>query len=215
MQLFLVRHGETDWNAERRVQGQSESNLNANGRQQAEQLRPWVESVGFTAIYSSSSVRTVQTAEILTANPGLPLNKKDNLKEIHLGPWEQLLWSDIEQSSTQEFSNFRDYPHLFNLEGAETFIELRDRGIAGLKEVHQQQKMAGADQDAKILVVSHGALIAAVLAGLASVCLSRLRKQPSLDNCSVSEINVDAKDRLHVVSIAGMPLHESPWFEES
>lgn len=215
MQLFLVRHGETDWNAERRIQGQSESSLNANGREQAEQLRPLVESLGISAIYSSSSVRTVQTAEILTANIDLPLIKKDNLREIHLGPWEQLLWSDVEQSSSREFINFRDYPHLFNLEGAETFSELRDRGIAGLEAIIQQQKQANAEPDSKILVVSHGALISAVLAGLASVCLSRHRKHPPLGNCSVSEVHVDAKDQLQVVSVAGMPLHESPWFDES
>ncbi len=213
MQLFLVRHGETEWNAERRVQGQSESKLNARGREQAEQLRPWAESMGFSATYSSSSLRTVQTAEILTRNIELPLHKRDDLREIYLGPWEQLLWADIEQSCTSEFTNFRDYPHLFNLEGAETYTELRDRGIAGLKEIHQRQKRTGLDQNDKVLVVSHGALIAAVLAGLASVNLARLKKQPGLGNCSVSELHIDASGRFNVVTVGGMPLHESPWFE--
>ena len=220
--MFLVRHGETNWNAERRIQGQSESNLNETGRQQAHELQSWAESAGFDAVYSSSSVRTVETAEIITGNIDLPLQKRDDLREIHLGPWEQLLWSDIEQSGTQEVINFREYPHLFNLEGAETFSELRERGINGLHQIAQQHH-----QGDKILVVSHGALLAAALSGLASVSLSRLWKNPSLPNCSVSEVTVnkssaavanhgaDPVSGLQVVSVAGTPLHESLWFETS
>lgn len=223
--MFIIRHGETSWNAERRIQGQSESSLNDKGREQAASLRPWIESVGFDAVYTSSSLRTVQTAEILTENIDLPLRKRDDIREIHLGPWEQLLWSDIEQSASTEVSNFREYPHLFNLEGAETFGEIRERGMLALQEIAQQHD----DMQAKLLVVSHGALISAVLSGLASVCLSRLWKNPPLPNCSVSEISIDrpkgrtsqadvgsGKGRcLQVVTVAGIPLHESPWFEAS
>ena len=225
MQMFIVRHGETDWNAERRVQGQSESSLNDKGREQAAALKPWIESVGFDAVYTSSSQRTIQTAEILTGNMDLPLQKRDDIREICLGPWEQLLWSDIEQSSSSEVTNFREFPHLFNLEGAETFGEVRQRGMRALHEIAQQHD----DMQAKLLVVSHGALISAVLSGLASVCLSRLWKNPSLPNCSVSEISITkptgrasradgamSNERcLQVVSVAGIPLHDSPWFEVS
>ena len=224
MQMFIVRHGETSWNAERRIQGQSESSLNDKGRAQAAELQPWIESVGFDAVYTSSSLRTVQTAEILTQNIDLPLRKRDDIKEICLGPWEQLLWSDIEQSANSEVTNFREYPHLFNLEGAETFAQVRERGIRALQEVARQH-----DEQAKLLVVSHGALIATVLSGLASVCLSRLWKNPPLPNCSVSEVSIrkplgragmaDVANagarQLQVISVAGNPLHESPWFESS
>ena len=72
MKLHLIRHGQTNWNAEKRVQGQSESELDAIGPQQAEGRRPTIESLGIGAVYSSTSLRTRQTTDILAANINAP-----------------------------------------------------------------------------------------------------------------------------------------------
>jgi len=208
MKIYLVRHGETDWNAERRIQGQSDSRLNENGRQQAAELAPWAEGKNFCALYCSSNLRTCQTAEILTQNIDKTLHKRDGLREISLGPWEQQLWSDIEASGSEQCANFRQFPHLFSLEGAETFEELRQRGVNDLKAIVAEQE----PDAARLLVVSHGALIAATLSGLASVELSRLWENPPLHNCSVSEIQVAPDGSLEVLTVGGTPLQQTGWF---
>lgn len=208
MKIYIVRHGETTWNAERRVQGQSDSVLNAAGQRQAEELRPWVDSAGITTVYSSTNTRAQQTTRIIAAGINLPVSERDDLREISLGPWEQLLWSDIAESDTQQCRNFREFPHLFNLEGAETFNELRERGIAAVNAIVNEQE----SDSAHVLIVSHGALVAALLSGLASVSLARLRDNPSLGNCSVSEIHTVSGGGLQVISVAGTPLHETGWF---
>lgn len=209
MKIYFVRHGETNWNAERRIQGQSDSRLNDNGQRQAEELVPWAEAKNFNSLYCSSNLRTVQTAEILTRNIDKELHKRDGLREIGLGPWEQLLWSDVEAGGSDQYVNFRRYPHLFRLEGAETFAELRTRGMNDLKAIIEEQE----PHVERVLVVSHGELIAATLSGIASVNLSRLRDCQPLENCSVSEVRVDSDSRLEVITVGGTPLHETGWFD--
>jgi len=85
MILHLIRHGQTDWNAIRRVQGQTESELDDTGKAQASALGQQLADVAFTRVHVSSSVRTRQTAERLFDNRNLPTEFADDLREMRLG----------------------------------------------------------------------------------------------------------------------------------
>ncbi|MDP6651497.1 MAG: histidine phosphatase family protein, partial [Gammaproteobacteria bacterium] len=98
MQLHLIRHGQTDWNEERRVQGQSESRLTEMGIQQAQQLGAKLRHLEFDQVYCSSSLRTRQTAEHVFSHTDHAVEFMDELREIHLGPWEGNLYDDVESS---------------------------------------------------------------------------------------------------------------------
>src|ERR1051325_2958433 len=86
--LWLVRHGETDWNVQRIVQGQTPTELNEVGRRQAKQLAKYFAKRDFGAAYSSDLPRAYQTAEIIIEGRGLELVQDVRLRERSLGKWQ-------------------------------------------------------------------------------------------------------------------------------
>ena len=82
MQLHLFRHGQTNWNQERRVQGQSESHLTELGIQQAKELSKRIRHLKFDQVYCSSSVRTRQTADHAFADSDVPIEYLDSLRAL-------------------------------------------------------------------------------------------------------------------------------------
>ncbi|SQI27432.1 phosphoglycerate mutase 2 [Salmonella enterica subsp. arizonae] len=88
LQVYLVRHGETQWNAERRIQGQSDSPLTAKGEQQAMQVGERARSLGITHIISSDLGRTKRTAEIIAQACGCDITFDSRLRELDMACWK-------------------------------------------------------------------------------------------------------------------------------
>jgi broad specificity phosphatase PhoE len=86
--LLLVRHGETDWNAEGRLQGHTDMPLNDLGRRQARALADELAGDGIEAVYSSDLARASETAEIVAERLGLPVGLDPDLREKDWGTWE-------------------------------------------------------------------------------------------------------------------------------
>jgi 2,3-bisphosphoglycerate-dependent phosphoglycerate mutase len=95
VELFLVRHGETLWNAERRFQGQSDIPLSPRGRVQAAAIASALSSIPFGRAYASDLQRAVQTAQIIVADRALTIEMDVRLREFDFGEWEGLTWSEI------------------------------------------------------------------------------------------------------------------------
>lgn len=191
--IHLIRHGETDWNAEGRVQGQSESVLTDLGKEQAQQLAAQLRGIHFDQIFSSSSQRARQTAAIVFAHYSAEILHRDELREIYLGPWEGLLYKQVAALYPSEHVAFREIPHLFNVPGAETFAELQARGVAAVRDIarrHSGQEVA---------VVSHGAWIRTVLADVQGRSLQQLWKPPAVSNCAHMIIDIDGGQKKHLV----------------
>jgi broad specificity phosphatase PhoE len=149
--LFLVRHGESTWNAEGRWQGQADPPLSARGEAQAAQaartlaaLRP------FDAIVASTLQRARRTAELLAATLRTDVHTHPDLVERAAGPWHGLPRSDIEASWPGWLADGR------RPDGYEPDEDLRRRATAAL--AHLCRDLPGA----RILVVSHGGVIAAL-----------------------------------------------------
>ena len=92
--IHLVRHGETDWNRDRRVQGHTDVPLNETGRLQAGALAARLAEVPFDAVYSSDLARALETATIVVAPRALTITTSPALREKHFGTWEGL--TDVE-----------------------------------------------------------------------------------------------------------------------
>lgn len=198
-QLYLVRHGETDWNAEGRLQGHSESDLSERGQAQARARSDDIAALGLDAAYCSSSRRARQTAQGLLDGAVDGVVYRDELREICLGPWEgQLRW-DIERDYPTLARHYRHQPERFELDGAETFAQLQARGAAALARI------AADHPGQKVLVVSHGALIKATLLHHLGWPLAQLWQEPEVHNCSCSEL-VYRDGAVRVVSIADQPV---------
>jgi len=186
MQLHLIRHGQTDWNEERRVQGQSESRLTDLGIQQAKELGERIQHLHFDHVICSSSVRTRQTASHVFAPDINQIDYLDSLREIHLGPWEGHLYDDIAARDPESFEHFWQAPHLFDVDGAETFFQLQERAIATVQElltIFQQKQVA---------IISHGALIKTILCHIENRPMSELWTPPHMHNCAHSIIEFNS-----------------------
>lgn len=180
LRLHLIRHGETNWNRERRVQGQSESTLTELGYQQARALRPQLAQHAIEAVYCSSSLRTRQTAGILF-DDNITINYLDNLREIYLGPWEGRLHDDIRRDDAKRFDHFWHAPHQFNLPGAETFAGIQTRAMTACENLLKAHPEGG-----EVAVVSHGVWIKALLCALEPRPLAQLWLPPAMKNCAHS-----------------------------
>lgn len=182
--LHLIRHGETDWNAEGRIQGQLESVLSELGKQQAIDLQKKLVEINFDKVFSSSSIRARQTTALALSHCEQPVNYQDNLREIMLGRWEGQLYADVEMMEPQAIYAFRHTPDIFNVAGTETFHALQRRALSAIEEI--MRDCAGME----IALVSHGAWIKSVLSYYEGRPISRFWEPPRMHNCCHSILEI-------------------------
>ncbi|MBI3763708.1 MAG: histidine phosphatase family protein, partial [Chloroflexi bacterium] len=108
--LWLIRHGETDWNVEGRWQGQTDPPLNESGRAQAEALAAQLAGIRIEAIYSSDLQRAHTTARIIARGLGLPVRLDARWREIDQGEWEGLLVTEVAARYPDELAARRSDP---------------------------------------------------------------------------------------------------------
>ncbi|MBI2196766.1 histidine phosphatase family protein [Candidatus Daviesbacteria bacterium] len=156
--LYLIRHGQTDWNAKGLTQGQTDIPLNSEGIKQAQTLGESLKNIKFNAMFSSDLIRAKRTAEIIALERKLAIKTTEALRERWYGEQEgkneQLLqkyykaWATLSRKERAAFKPFPDY---------ETNEELISRLIIFLREI------AVAYPGKTILIVSHGGIIRAFL----------------------------------------------------
>ncbi|OED42266.1 hypothetical protein AB833_06325 [Chromatiales bacterium (ex Bugula neritina AB1)] len=178
--LHFVRHGQSTWNAEIRIQGTSDPDLSELGISQAKALVGKLPE--FDRVYSSDLARTRQTTSNILQGKIDHVDFRPSLREIHLGPWEGVLLSEATEKYPIETGHFRNQPEKFSLEGAETFHQLQQRARNAIDEILNE-----CDGTAeKVLVVSHGAFLKSLLIDYANRPLNDIWALPHMDNCSHS-----------------------------
>lgn len=197
--VHLIRHGETNWNHERRAQGQQESVLTEDGKAQARALAAKLIAVPIEEVYCSSSQRTRQTTELLFGQRGITVAYCDLLREIHMGSWEGSLYRDIEAQHPEQFRAFWHEPHRFRVDGAETFSELQQRAVTRFLDILESSKAQ------HIAIVSHGAWIKALLCHIEARPLAGLWQPPAMHNCAHSVVEVLADGSQHIRVYANQP----------
>ena len=202
MELHLIRHGQTDWNEERRAQGQSDSRLTELGEQQASSLGQRLRPVKFDKAFCSSSLRTRQTAANLFAETELEIEYLDSLREIFLGPWEGTLYDEIEQEEPDSFRHFWEEPHLSDVVGAESFFDLQARAMTTI------EKIAERHLNQCIALVSHGALIKTILCHVEGRPMHELWTPPHMHNCAHSIIKIDEQGQRKIIQYADVAFAE-------
>jgi broad specificity phosphatase PhoE len=155
--LYLARHGETDDNREPiRVQGFTDTPLNSTGRRQAAGLAARLEPLGLRSLWSSDLKRARETAEIVGARLGLPVQVDARLREANRGRWEGRRFIDIERECPDLYAAWRRAGASFRFPGGESLLEQAQRVIAALEAIR-------AFSEPPALVVSHGGSIRVVL----------------------------------------------------
>lgn len=189
MKIYIVRHGQTDWNKARRIQGQVDIPLNEFGRHLARETARGLRDVRFDACFTSPLSRAKETAQIILAGRDVPVIDEPRLEEMSFGVYEGKCCAGDNWELPENFHRFFDGPDRYEApKGGESFGQVRDRTGAFLEELARRPEYA----DGQILLATHGA----ALAGL----LCYIRRAPLADywgvgvhkNCAVTE--VEAKD---------------------
>jgi alpha-ribazole phosphatase/probable phosphoglycerate mutase len=193
MKLLLARHGQTEWNADRRFQGHTDVVLSERGRAQAHALGRALRGHPVTAAYVSPMRRAVETAEIALADAGIPYTPIEELRELSLGQWEGCTVDEIRQQDGDPYAAWLHAPLDCPPPGAEPLPDVRDRVLAAVERIaaahgRHSTAMGGQVQDGDALLIAHGGVIsvyACHLLGCSFNQLWRLR----VDNCSLTIVH--------------------------
>jgi len=156
-QLWLVRHGQTDWNLEGRYQGQADPPLNTNGWAQARALAARLSGTGFEAVYTSDLQRAYAMATIIGDRLRLTVTPDKRLREINQGAWEGMLLGDIMFLYPRDWSVHLHNPLHARPPGGESVAEVAARVCAAADDI------ARAHPVGPVLIVSHGLSLATLL----------------------------------------------------
>ncbi|MBV8148120.1 MAG: histidine phosphatase family protein [Candidatus Eremiobacteraeota bacterium] len=156
MQLTLVRHGATRWNAERRFQGSADVPLNAEGLAQAAALARRLAQEQPDRIYSSDLQRALKTAELIAAPHGLRVNADARLREFAFGSWEGLTWPEILALTPGLGANAWRDPSRYEPPGGERFEDV----CARIASFYNDLARAGVG---RAIVVTHAGVLHATL----------------------------------------------------
>lgn len=173
--VYLVRHGETEWNKLGKLQGWLDSNLTKVGESQAAELQNFFQEIGIDSVYSSDLGRAIATARIIL--PTIEPIIDARLREIYLGSWQGKELSVLEKDPL-----YRQYlytPDIFQQSTQEEFETVADRMFACLKSIAQKN-------DKKIVIVSHGIAIHCLLKKLSGEKLNSLTAL--LPSCGVVKL---------------------------
>ncbi len=151
--LLLIRHGETAWNTQARIQGHIDIPLNDKGRWQAERLAQALVDEEIHAIYSSDLARARHTAEALAQAAGLPLQLDQTLRERHFGRFEGMTQEEVASQWPEEARRWRERDPAYGPEGGETLQSFYDRCLGALTRLARQHP------GQSVAVVAHGGVL--------------------------------------------------------
>lgn len=170
--VFVTRHGQTEWNVQGRMQGHLDSALTPLGVLQAKWLNKGLRQEQLDVIYSSSSPRALQTAELVRGERTVPLIACDEFKEISMGYWEGRDSAEIQTQDPEQHHYFWEDPEKFSVEGSETFAGVQKRALDKLREIVEEH------EGQNILIVTHTVVIKVLMAYFEERAMNKLWNLP-------------------------------------
>ncbi len=152
-EIILIRHGETEWNSQKRMQGHSNSNLSEVGRGQIQELGELMKNVSFDHIYSSDSLRARQTAEAITQYSGHTLQFDQRIREKNLGVFEGLTSTEAKERHPEIYRLFKTAGANYVIDEGESTQQLLERALEFIEEIrlrHPQER---------VVMVTHGGVV--------------------------------------------------------
>lgn len=196
MRLYIVRHGETDWNRIHRVQGRTDIPLNDYGRHLARETAEGMKDIRIDLGYTSPLLRAKETAQIILGDRDVPLYEDSRIEELSFGSYEGMSAAGGEKDAQSEAFNrfFTDTANYIPPRDAETVPQLYERTGDFLAEICAREDL----RDKSVLVSTHGAAMTALLNRIrGNLSVSEFWRDEVPPNCSVTEVEIrDAKPQI-------------------
>ncbi|MBI3091310.1 MAG: histidine phosphatase family protein [Candidatus Tectomicrobia bacterium] len=193
--IYLLRHGETEWNRQRRVMGSLPIALSDTGVQQARALAEALARRPLAAVYSSPLRRAMETAEILAAPHGLAPVPVPGFTELPFGEWEGKSWDELRL--LRLYQDWRADPTSITLPGGGTIAQVQERAVAAL------ERLRAAHPEQRLAVVSHAEVIKCLLCHYLGITLKFLPRL-IIDNGTISTFSW-GEDGVRVVRVNALP----------
>lgn len=187
MRLYIVRHGETQWNKKRKLQGQVDIPLDEFGRTLARKTAKGLAKIPFDVCYSSPLSRAKETAKLILEGREIPIIEDERIIEMSFGEYEGKSCAKSHWELPEEFHRFFDGPerYIAPLRG-EDFADVKKRTGEFLQELYHRKEY----QDSHILIATHGAALAGLLNNIKDKPLSEYWGAGVHKNCAVTEVQV-------------------------
>ena len=166
--LYLIRHGETDYNKALRFQGHTDIPLNREGLEQAQKMAAYFRTTPLAAVYSSTLQRACRTAEILGTVKNLTPVKVEAFREIHFGEWEGKNSSELRTQQASAWEDFFRNPATAKAPGGESMGELQNRAFPALR------KMLASHPEGDVALVAHGGVIRVLICAMLGLDVNRV-----------------------------------------
>ncbi|KAB1502386.1 histidine phosphatase family protein [Corynebacterium sp. 320] len=182
--LVLVRHGQTEYNATGRMQGQLDTELSERGRQQVRQASEVLKDWDVSAVISSDLVRARETAEILASGWGTPVTTDPRLRETDLGRWQGASHAEIDRDYPGQRAYWRHDPQ-WAPPGGESRVQVAERAFSLVNDVMHSEAFG---DGGLVVMVAHGGTIGALTARLLGLPLSHVQIFSGLGNVHWSQL---------------------------
>jgi broad specificity phosphatase PhoE len=170
--IFLVRHGETDWNKHHRFQGRTDIPLNSIGKAQAKAVALALKGVPLTVIYSSPLKRAIETARTIKAyHPTTPIVEEFGLIEMDLGEFDGMEAQHWAEKYPDLLEIWKEKPSLMKMPGGESLKEVQIRAVGTLESIYGRHKTGS-----HLLFASHNFVITALLCHACGKSLDQFRE---------------------------------------
>jgi broad specificity phosphatase PhoE len=193
--LLIVRHAESAFNDENRIQGHLDSRLTFRGLFQAQRLGRRLKKVKIDKIYSSDLGRAYATTQAIARHSKLPIVRDPLLREIHLGNWEGMTPEEVDKLYDKGYQKWLKKPSSVKIPRSEGIAHFRKRVTARVKAI------ARANRGKTVLIVTHGGAITALLADWLGADFDHLLLNLQIDNTSVTMVDeTDKRVRIKFIN---------------
>lgn len=183
MNIYLVRHGESVWNKEQRIQGRKDPGLSGEGKRQAKALAKRLKKDKIELIYSSGLKRCAQTAKIIARESGAKVKICPQIEEIILGDWQGKTVEEVRKIYPKVYEAWLRAPSTARIPGWEGIARFTKRVDGAFKSI------LNSDSASSVCVVTHWGVIAAYFSGALNTDFDYLFKTVRVDNCGISKVS--------------------------
>lgn len=188
LKIYVTRHGETEWNVQKRMQGWKDSQLTEKGKENAARLGKSLGDIQFDAVYASTSPRAIDTAKLIASEQDVTIMTDDQLREINMGEWEGKTHDEIQHIYPKQHHDFWGDPEQYEPIGGETFDELMERVISMFNAIVSKYETGN------ILIVTHTVFLKGLLLHVKGKTITNIWDPPFMHGTSLTVLEIEGEN---------------------